>query len=175
MSVFIIDPLRTECLVLHNQHFPIAGVFFFTPNCHSAKLGFCTVLIRELTSHVPNSPSVRGSRELACARSALPVGSFLGLGARLRLGSREEILRVVMGGGSDRGSWAQECQLLTHPLCMQQGRPRPPQQLPGGWPTLAWGCSKPQTLGREQKTLLPFWCFLRVLLSTFNDPLVWGL
>lgn len=39
MSVFIIDPLRTECLVLHNQHFPIAG-FFFPP-----KLPLCKIRI----------------------------------------------------------------------------------------------------------------------------------
>lgn len=38
MSVFIIDPLRTECLVLHNQHFPIA--VFFPP-----KLPLCKIRI----------------------------------------------------------------------------------------------------------------------------------
>lgn len=38
MSVFIIDPLRTERLVLHNQHFPIAG--FFSP-----KLPLCKIRI----------------------------------------------------------------------------------------------------------------------------------
>lgn len=84
MSVFIIDPLRTECLVLHNQHFPIARVFFFPPNCHSAKLGFCTVLIRELTSHVPNSLSLRGFQGVSLCRVCfwyqLTSGGLLPLG-----------------------------------------------------------------------------------------------
>lgn len=65
--------------VLHNQHFPIAEVFFFPPNCHSAKLGFCIVLIRELTSHVPNSLSLRGSLRAGLCKQSETRGCFEGL------------------------------------------------------------------------------------------------
>lgn len=141
MSVFIIDPLRTECLVLHNQHFPIAG-FFSPPNCHSAKLGFCTVLIRELTSHVPDSPSVRGSQGLGLCRVSPATGSFLG--ALLPLGSRERTPWILAGGGCEAGSLGPGMRASYFPLCTQQGGPCTPQQVPDGRPprpptSLLWG------------------------------------
>lgn len=77
--------------VLHSQHFPIAEGFF-PPNCHSAKLGFCIVLIRELTSHMPNSRSLRGSPRAGLCRLSETPGCYC-----LRLS--DKIPEILEGSG----------------------------------------------------------------------------
>ena len=138
MSVFIIDPLRTECLVLHNQHFPIAG-FFSPPKLPLCKIRILYSFDKRINlprAKLPESEGLSGSRPV---RGLLLIPAHLGGFATSW--SWGQTSQDLVGGGFDGrgerqregrqllhtlgGPWAQKSQLVTFSfLYNQQGKPR---------------------------------------------------